>query len=104
MSKYIYWLFIFWSIIILILAFSGYIVFGHGLGDVLYYLIIIVFLIIVTILRTILLKKWNSKYKFIIIILIALFVTYITVKATVLRGPEYPWNGRMFKVYTANNQ
>jgi hypothetical protein len=73
------------------------IVFGHGLGDLYYY--VLVFLATITHLScTIAIRKANHP----VIILMPLLIfstttTLICLKATVWRGPEYSWkNGRLF--------
>jgi hypothetical protein len=68
------------------------IAFGHGAGDMVYHLAVLLFLLIISIFRS----KFQKRGQLISIVLIVVFFTYITMKATIFRGPEYPWNGKFF--------
>lgn len=87
--------FIIWTTLILLLIFQGKVTFGHGLGDLFYvmFLVIVAFLYIIIIYKN-LKKKINPLliYSIAPIIIIILF----TLKMTIYRGIEYPWNGKIF--------
>jgi len=82
---------IFTSLIFAILILNGKIVFGHGLGDI-YILSLYVFVFLLYIIISI--KK--RSYIIIASVLMIIASLFIIFKATFLRGPEYPWNNKIF--------
>jgi hypothetical protein len=72
-------------------AFSGKIVFGHGLGDIFYTLLslfaVIVYLCVFAFINF---KEKDSLQKFIAVIFTVAFLSFC-LKATVFRGAEYSW-------------
>jgi len=81
-------------LICLLGTFYKHISFGHGIGDILFYILMYVILIVYFIL----IFKWGKKPKRLLFLLIlSLIVTiYIMLEATFFRGSEYPWNGNIF--------
>lgn len=97
MIKYTYWVLVGWTIIFILLFFSGFITFGHGIGDIVYGFYVIIFFISISILRFKVLKeRVNSVVRYIFFCVIVLFIGYITLEFTLFRGPEYIWNGNFF--------
>lgn len=88
-------LYLIWTISILILIFCGKAVFGQGLGD-LFYLILIIILQIV--FGYVFYLNYTEKINFpiLMIILLILIPILFTLKMTIWRGSEYPWNGIFF--------
>jgi phosphate/sulfate permease len=103
MVRYAYWVLIAWTVIFILLFVSGFITFGHGIGDIIYALYVVIFFILISILRNKVLKKRMSLIiEYIFVGAIALFIGYITLEFTLLRGPEYAWNGRFFYYNVTN--
>ncbi|SDH43243.1 esterase/lipase family protein [Chitinophaga filiformis] len=97
MVKYAYWVLVCWTVIFILLFVSGFITFGHGIGDIIYAFYVVVFFILISILRYKVLKgRMNLIIEYFFFGVIALFIGYITLEFTLLRGPEYAWNGRFF--------
>lgn len=89
-----------WTIILLIIVylnFKGKVHFGWGLGDI----IISAFIIIIVILVDgALFMKTNNpigrNFEIFIHSVAILFLVYILLKMTILRGGESPWDGQIF--------
>jgi len=97
MIKYAYWIFIAWVIIFALLFVAGFITFGHGLGDIAYVLVVVVVFILMLLLRYKILKeRQNLIMEYVLLCAMVLFVSYIMLNLTLLRGPEYVWNGSFF--------
>lgn len=71
---------------------TGNMTFGHGLGN-LYYLLYLVLIIILFLITYIVKDKF---FRWIILILISVILTFLILKLTVFRGGEYSWNGNLF--------
>jgi hypothetical protein len=72
------------------------IVFGHGNGDI-YIFIGLYICVIIHILLTIRLHRAQTQRFLLLTIIFGLTTILFTLKATVWRGPEYPWtNGKVF--------
>jgi hypothetical protein len=72
------------------------IVFGHGNGDI-YIFGALYVCIIIHILSTIKLRHSISTRLLILVVVFGITTLLFTLKATVWRGPEYPWsNGKVF--------
>jgi hypothetical protein len=94
------WLLLFYQVLIILLTLNSTITFGHGLGDlgiILVYGIIILFLGIFNIIAIKKDSQDDSKTP------LYLSITFCSIAAIVLtyyftigRGPEYPWNGKVF--------
>jgi hypothetical protein len=87
-------LYLIWTISTLILIFSGKVTFGHGLGD-LFYLILLTILQIFFGYLFYLNIKWRKKIQVVISLLLIIIVILFTLKMTIWRGIEYPWNGNI---------
>ena len=97
-SRIAFLTYLLWFSLIVFLNLKGEIGFGHGLGD-LYYLIFIVFLTILFLffyLRII--RKYLDNKRMIYLFIVFLFITVVSfsLKLTLLRGPEFPWDGNLF--------
>jgi hypothetical protein len=72
------------------------IVFGHGQGD-LYIFAALYLCVIAHILLTIRFRRAETPRFLALVILFAITTILFSLKATVWRGPEYPWsNGKVF--------
>lgn len=79
-------------------GFIGFqIAFGHGLGDIIYFAILYA-VTIVHLIWTIIIRKATNPIVFILPLTIFSITTMLfCLKATIWRGPEYPWNnGKLF--------
>lgn len=81
-------------ILIALQLFTGNIAFGHGLGD-LFYFGIIYFVLLIHLCFTFFVRNKDVTYYKVLSIIFLLFIIGIIFKATILRGPEYPWNGNI---------
>jgi hypothetical protein len=88
-------LYLIWTISILVLIFSGKVTFGQGLGD-LFYLVLLVILQIFFGYIFYLNIKERMNFPLIISLLLIILLTLFTLKMTIWRGIEYPWNGNIF--------
>jgi len=93
-SKWAYGVFMVWAALVFIL--SGKIAFGNGLGDVFIYLLLAVCIVVVFLVKRHLSKPENLGKDFLLLILVGFIMIGFTLKMTVGRGPEYPWNGKLF--------
>jgi energy-coupling factor transporter transmembrane protein EcfT len=94
-NKISYFFFLIFFIMITICTLSGYFTFGHGLGDIFYLILGFIITVLLTIFFIISIRKSkNLSLTFSIIILLTILLFIL--KLTVLRGPEYPWNGKLF--------
>lgn len=75
-------------------TFYKHIAFGWGLGDLLWYGIMYLLLIMHLIL-TLRYRNQDNNLKKIAIVFFILIIL-ICLKATIWRGVEYPWNGKIF--------
>jgi hypothetical protein len=76
------------------LGIAGRLVFGHGLWDVFYYLLVWIVAVVLIIISVY--KKKLSFHQFLFInIVFALILIYLIYLMTAGRGPEYPWNGKI---------
>jgi hypothetical protein len=85
-------------ILIAILNWWGNIHFGFGMADLLVFgmVIFVLFLVDIFFILSLTSKKpFYNKGKA-IVIGCSLFLIYIVLQMTILRGPESPWNGRIF--------
>jgi hypothetical protein len=72
------------------------IVFGHGNGDI-YIFIALYLCVIIHILLTIRVHRAPAQRYLLMTIIFGLTTILFSLKATVWRGPEYPWaNGKVF--------
>jgi hypothetical protein len=82
-------------IILSILSMKGRLVFGSGLGDILFHGLIHIGLIIYGI-YLILKKEKQQNISLIFPILSIVFCGYLILSMTIWRGVEYRWNGNIF--------
>lgn len=84
-----------WTITILTLSLMGKVVFGQGAGD-LFYLILLVLLQIIS--GYIFFRNLKGSIGFPLLISFLLIVSMVlfSLKMTIWRGLEYPWNGSVF--------
>ncbi len=80
--------------IFFILITNGYVTFGHGLGDVTLWLMLIVFLLLLAGYVFFSIKKEKSFKGIFWISFFALCIFLL--KISFLRGAEMPWNGQLF--------
>jgi hypothetical protein len=76
------------------LGIAGRLVFGHGLGDLFYYLFVWV-VAVVFIIFSVYEKKQSFHLFLFTNIVFALILIYLVYLMTAGRGPEYPWNGKI---------
>lgn len=97
--KAVFWIFIVWSILLILLVIEGILSFGHGLGDLYYLLLLLLFTIITAITIHKLITTENAatiKNRNLIIVLVTTIISLTILKLTIWRGPELPWNGDFF--------
>lgn len=82
-------------LIFLSIASFGILRFGHGMGDGLYNIIIWVATLVFVLINW-KIRNRDSSDRWGQVIMWGLFSIMITYKATLGRGPEYPWNGDFF--------
>lgn len=88
--------FVLWVTLLTCLDVIGVVTFGHGLGDIFFLLALIVWLLI-TIIYWVKRRILPSRKAVAVVVLMAvLTIVLSTLKMTVFRGPEYPWNGQLF--------
>lgn len=94
------WIIFSYLVLVTLLALTGKLAFGHGLGDLFYLIASGVFAVSQLITTVIIQRKKNGHFKptmfylcGTIFLLTALFLTW---KFTIGRGPEYSWNGNIF--------
>lgn len=94
-SKILNLIYLVWTIVILTLIFCGKVTFGQGIGDFFYLVILIVSQIVFGYLFF---KSLRNKIDLSIVIpvLQIIIVLLFTLKMTIWRGIEYPWNGNVF--------
>ncbi len=88
-------LYFIWTSIILTLIFNGKIVFGQGIGDMFYVILLVILQIIFGYIFFLNIKK-KVTLPLIVTILLIVCVLLFTLKMTIYRGIEYPWNGSVF--------
>lgn len=74
-----------------IASYFGKIAFGHGLGDILY--VVAILLLSLVFIPLVILKRSASNFSFVVG---CIFFVYLLLNSTVFRGSEYPWNGHVF--------
>lgn len=82
------------SILVIILTLFGNLTFGHGLGDLRYIFIVAILIASVTILKV--LGRKREELNWVVFFAAIGIMIFIVLKITVLRGPEYSWNGKLF--------
>jgi hypothetical protein len=87
-------LYLIWTISILILIFSGKATFGQGLGDLLYLILLTILQIFFCYLFYLNIKG-RINFPLVISLLLIIIVILFTLKMTIWRGIEYPWNGNI---------
>lgn len=98
LTKIGYFFYCCWTGLIMLLFLLSEITFGYGLGDLYFLIMVILFFLVFTALRIIIAK--NKQHFFLNSIFITLMlatIVYFSLKLTVYRGPEYKWNGDLFK-------
>ncbi len=90
-----------WNVILLIITFlslKGRIHFGWGMADIVLLGIILIFVLIVDLIFVFSLKETTLFFnkKKIIIGIGLVFLIYICLQMSLLRGPASPWNGYIF--------
>jgi hypothetical protein len=98
--KFISWTFVIYQFMIMLLSLNGSITFGDGLGDLGMLLVYFIILIILSVFISIAGKIKNIKRQKIIryFILGFCFISALTMTLyfTIWRGPEHPWDGKVF--------
>lgn len=86
-------LYLLWTLTISSLIFIGKLTFGHGIGDIVYLILLVLLLLVFGyfIYRN---EKLNRPIILIVFMLVS--VLLIGLKITIWRGSEYPWNGELF--------
>ena len=89
-----------WVVLLSLIAWAsidGVIHFGYGLGDLYYVIMVIAALIVSAIIKIILAKRSDDQSTHHIFLAACLiFLIFIILKFTLLRGIESPWDGRIF--------
>jgi len=88
-------LYLLWTFSILILIFSGKVTFGQGLGDLFYLVLLIIMQIFFGYLFYLNIKG-KINFPLVISLLLIIILILFTLKMTIWRGIEYPWNGNVF--------
>ena len=88
-------LYFIWTIAILTGIFNGKITFGQGIGDFFYLVLLIILQIAFAYYFFINNKKENNLPTFIFLFQVIVIILF-TLKMTIWRGIEYPWNGSIF--------
>jgi uncharacterized membrane protein YfcA len=88
-------LYLIWNIGILVGIFGGKVTFGQGIGDFFYLVILIILLIVFAYYFFLDIKKKKSLPTLIFLFQV-IVITLFTLKMTIWRGIEYPWNGSVF--------
>jgi len=98
--KLVNWVFIIYQIIILFLVFGSSITFGNGLGDLGMIMVYgIVLLILITLNIWAIRKEKLNGSRFLLYLSFCfglISVLTLTLYFTIWRGPEYPWNRKVF--------
>ena len=95
--KIIYTLFVLWAVLVAILNLNANITFGHGLGDIYYLLFLLLLVIVASVVFFKIAKRLNETSATILFLFFVIAVVIaFTLKLTIYRGPEYPWNGKFF--------
>jgi len=94
-SRITFLIYLLWMLFVIFLNLRGDITFGHGLGD-LYYLIALIFLTVLSIVFYIRITKRNYTNAYLFVVYLLLIIISFCIKLTLLRGAEYPWNGKFF--------
>lgn len=99
--SFLFWAGVTYLVLILIFIFKGgvHLEFGHEIADLLY-----VFLMVCSIVSLITIKllsaglSTNARRKANLMMFLVLFIsiTFFTYKITYGRGPQFPWNGKIF--------
>lgn len=82
------------TLILTIGLFLRHIAFGWGLGDIFWYILIIIALVTHLILTLIFKNKLNRLRT--LTVIFSIFTVFICLRATIWRGSEYSWNGDIF--------
>src|SRR5687768_1783227 len=86
-------------ILIILLTFSGYLTFGHGLGDLANLFLMFLWTICIRVFYRFVRNtdfNVNKLSGVIIIIVLICSIIYILIQLTINRGPEYIWDGHIF--------
>jgi|SRR5689334_9512635 len=93
-----FYIYLIWAICVVYFNLTGHVGFGHGLGD-LYYLITLAFLTAIAVIFFFRITKGREVNITIIYIylcyLLAILIAF-SLKLTLFRGAEFPWNGEIF--------
>ena len=95
-EKIFYYLFLLWVVLLIVFNINATITFGHGLGDIYYLLLLFFITISISLVRVRQLKKGNKTGMVILLMSFVIVIIFFMLKLTLYRGPEYPWNGRLF--------
>lgn len=90
--------YLFWFLLVVFFNLNGNISFGHGLGD-LYYLLFIVFLTVLALVFYLRMLKPPLAGKTAVFLFVAYLIAIVisfSLKLTLYRGPEFPWNENLF--------
>jgi hypothetical protein len=98
--KFISWAFIIYQFIVMLLSLNGSIAFGDGLGDLgtllVYFIILIILSVFISIVGKIKNIKRQKIMRYFILGLCFISASTMTLYFTIWRGPELPWNGKVF--------
>ena len=89
-------LFLVWILSMLTLILCGKVTFGHGIGDLLYLFLLVIFLIVFLFFFFSNLKRKIKMPILISFLTFLIIMLLFTLKMTIWRGVEYPWNGQIF--------
>lgn len=87
------WVILFLFLLTLSLTLNGAIAFGLGLGDLMFIVIIGAVCIVLTVFNVL---GLNTITKLVQLLISFLILTYIVYSFSIGRGPENPWNGKIF--------
>ena len=97
------WIVLIYLLIVAVLTFNSNITYGHGIGDLIYLIVLGVLVILQLIITIIIYREQRIKFnptKFYLCGTVFLFIAlFYTWKFTIGRGSEFIWNGNIFYDY-----
>ena len=89
-------IFVLWALLLLGLNLNGNISFGHGLGDIYYLIFLVLFVSIMMLIGIKSFKKMSALGQVVFLIFQLGGIALFMLQLTIIRGPEFSWNGRLF--------
>jgi len=89
-------IFVLWALLLLGLNLNGNISFGHWLGDIYYLIFLVLFVSIMMLIGIKSFKKMSALGQVVFLIFQLGGIALFMLQLTIIRGPEFSWNGRLF--------